>query len=430
MILSTILDQWRRLKLWLSRPLYRNSLYLITNIALTSLLGFFFWLIVAKLYSDVEVGYSSAIISALNLLALLSGLGFGTSIIRFLPGSDKQNNLINTVFSFSGITGIAVAVIFLLGVNIWAPDIKFINNNIVFILTFVAIAPMAIISLLCNSVFISGRKSVFTLFKDVGASVIKIILALGFAFNFHSFGIVASWGLALSAGIAVSFWIFIPRIYAVYKPRINIDTGLIKKMWSYSGKSYISALLYNAPIQILPLMVLGIAGVQSNAYYYIAWMIANLLFAVPAAISHSLFAELTNFPNSITVKRNLVRSLKFVYLIVGPALMVVLIASQWLLGAFGQAYVDNGLLLLRILALTSLFMAFSFIYSSLLQALDRMNELIIFRVLSTVLILSVSYFILPYTGIIGIGYVWGGVQFVVALVSLIRLYYWMRKLPV
>jgi O-antigen/teichoic acid export membrane protein len=159
-------------------------------------------------------------------------------------------------------------------------------------------------------------------------------------------------------------------------------------------------------------------------------MIANLLFSIPGSISHSLFAEMTNFPNSLSVKRNLFRSLKFVYLLIIPVLLILLLISEWLLGVFGQAYVEEGLLLLRILAVSSLFLSFSMIYSSLLQALDRMKELVIFRVFTAMFVLTGSYMVLPHTGIIGIGYVWGGVQLIVAIASFLRLYYWLKKLPV
>ena len=67
----------QRLKQVLATPLYANALYLMLNNAVLSLSGFFFWLIVARFYTEAVVGYSSAIISALHLLALLSLLSEG-----------------------------------------------------------------------------------------------------------------------------------------------------------------------------------------------------------------------------------------------------------------------------------------------------------------------------------------------------------------
>jgi len=425
---SIIPDMLQRLKsLWL-RPLYRNSIYLIVNIGITSLLGFFFWLIVAKVYSDVEVGYSSAIVSALNLLAILSMVGLNSWVIRYLPHSEESRNIINTAFTFSGCTAIAAAIVFLLGVNIWAPDLSFINRNIVFILVFVGIAPLAALSLLSNCVFIASRDSLFTLVKDVGISLVKIVLALAFAANFHSFGIVSSWGIALAMGVGLSVLLFIPKLQPVYKPAIKVNIGFISKTWKYAGNSYISALFSGAPAQVFPLMVLALTTVQNNAHFYIAWMIANLLFAVPMAISQSLFAEMAHFPDHGSLKDNLFRSLKFVYSLIIPLLILLLAISEWLLGAFGPGYVEDGLTLLRILALSSLFMSFTHVYYSMLLARDRLKELLIFRVIGSIVVLSLGFIIIPVTGIVGIGYVWVGVHAILALAALVRLVLWLREL--
>ncbi|OGO16822.1 MAG: hypothetical protein A2Z02_07275, partial [Chloroflexi bacterium RBG_16_48_7] len=339
---SSIPDALHQLKsLWL-RPLYRNSLYLILNIGITSFLGFFFWLIVAKVYSDVEVGYSSAIVSAINLLAMLSMVGLSSWIIRFLPRSEEPRNMINTAFTFSGCVAIAAAIIFLLGVRIWAPDLNFINRNAVFILVFVVIAPLAALSLLSNCIFIASRDSLFTLIKDVGVSLAKIVLALLFAANFHSFGIVSSWGIALAMGVGISVLLFIPKMQPAYKPAVKVNMGLIRKTWKYAGNSYISTLFGGAPAQIFPLMVLTLTTVQNNAHFYIAWMIANLLFAVPVSISQSFFVEISHFPDHDSLKKNLFLSLKFVYLLIIPLMIILMVASGWLLGAFGSGYVEDG----------------------------------------------------------------------------------------
>lgn len=49
---------------FLSITLYRNAFYLILNNVVMSLLGFFFWMVVARFYTEVEVGFSAAILEA------------------------------------------------------------------------------------------------------------------------------------------------------------------------------------------------------------------------------------------------------------------------------------------------------------------------------------------------------------------------------
>jgi Polysaccharide biosynthesis protein. len=62
------------------------------NIAVMALCGFFFWMVVARFYTEAEVGYSSAIISAISLLALISMVGLNTSLIRFLSHAENHRS--------------------------------------------------------------------------------------------------------------------------------------------------------------------------------------------------------------------------------------------------------------------------------------------------------------------------------------------------
>ena len=56
----------QRLKQFLITPLYANAIYLAANMLVRSLLSFVFWIVIARFYTPVEVGYSSAIISVVH----------------------------------------------------------------------------------------------------------------------------------------------------------------------------------------------------------------------------------------------------------------------------------------------------------------------------------------------------------------------------
>ena len=63
-----IITSRQRLKQFLATPLYNNAVYLMVNAVVVSLLSFFFWMVAARFYTEAEVGYSSAIISAASIL--------------------------------------------------------------------------------------------------------------------------------------------------------------------------------------------------------------------------------------------------------------------------------------------------------------------------------------------------------------------------
>src|SRR3970282_750559 len=69
----------------LGSRLYANAAYLWGNTALTALAGLGLWVIVASVRETDQVGAGAAAASAMMLLVMLSHLGLGSGLIRFLP---------------------------------------------------------------------------------------------------------------------------------------------------------------------------------------------------------------------------------------------------------------------------------------------------------------------------------------------------------
>ncbi len=67
----------------LRNPLYRNSIFLMLSSTVGAGTGFIFWIIAARLYSTEDVGLSSAIVSVMRLLMLLSFVGLDIGLIRY-----------------------------------------------------------------------------------------------------------------------------------------------------------------------------------------------------------------------------------------------------------------------------------------------------------------------------------------------------------
>jgi O-antigen/teichoic acid export membrane protein len=401
----------------LTTPLYANALYIMLSTIVTSLCGFFFWLIVARFYSEAVVGYSSAIISALNLLAVLSLVGLNIFVVRFLPRADDPRKMINTCFTLASLASLLAAGVFLAGLDFWSPALSFVRGNAVFCLAFLFFAVLWTLSLSIDSAFLAKRRTGFTLSKNTILSLLKLPLPMLLALYFQTFGVVASWGIALAVALAVALFLFLPRVQDGYRPLPALDLGLVKKQWQYSGGNYLANLLSFAPGYIFPLMVVNLLGAEQNAYFYIAWMMATLLFAIPAAASSSLFAEGSHFEDRL--RENVVKSLKSTFLLLVPAAILLAAVGKWLLLVFGQGYSLNALPLLWALCLSSLPRGVNYIYTGILRVTGRIRELIIIWGFIALSVLVVSYLLLPLTGIIGIGYAWLGAQLIVAIYILV-----------
>jgi O-antigen/teichoic acid export membrane protein len=394
-------------------PLYRNSFFLMANTVVTSGLGFFFWMVVARFYTEAEVGWGSAIISAISLLALLSVPGFGAALIRFLPKAEKPQEMINACFTISGAIAVVLSVIFVAGLDIWSPALAFIKHNIIFAAAFVLFVLAQTLTGMIASVFIARRRADFSLYKNTIFSLLKIPLPIFLVLFFHTFGIAASWGVASAVALAVALFFFVPRVQPHYRPVPGFSPGVIGGMWRYSAGSYPARLFDSAPSLILPVVVVNLLGAEQNAYFYVAWTIAALLFAIPAASARSLFAEGAHFEEDL--RGNVAKTLKFVFIILVPAVILVLLVAKWLLLLFGASYSASGLMLVRVLAVSGLFVSVNNIYTTTLRVEDRLRELTFIFGFTALAVLLGSYLVMPSAGLVGIGYVWLAVQGVVGI---------------
>jgi len=416
----------QRLKQLVSLPLYKNAFFLMSDTAVTSLGGFFFWMIVARFYSEAEVGYGSAIISALNLLLLFSIVGLNFSIVRFLSEAKKPNEFINSSFTISGLISLAIATIFVTGIDFWSPALGFIKTNPIFAVAFVGVAAITTLSAITDAIFVAKRRAGFVLLKSAIFSAIKIPLPFAFVLFLHTFGVIASWGIALAISLAISLFFLLPRVENGYKPVPTLNMNYMRDTWRYSGSSYLASIIAFTPRMILPLMVVNILGRESNAYFYVAWMIGNLLFAIPYSVSRSLFAESAYSQDSI--RGNVTRAIKFTYLLTIPALIMMVVTGKWLLLAFGASYSANGLVLLWLICCSSLPLGITSVYTSILRARNKLAELTTIQGLGSVAVLGFSYLAMPALDILGVGIAWLGVQLVFGIILAIRLSIWMKQI--
>ena len=418
----------RKLYRHIKDPLYRNSLFLITNTVIITVLGLFFWIIVARLYTKTDVGSANAIISAINLIGMLSLLGLDATLVRFLPTTQKPAVMINSFLTITGIISLAISVIFMLGIpiwsriHIWSPELSFIHDNPTFAISFVLFTLFLTLSPMIEAIFIAKRKAHFVLIKNSIASLVKIPLPFILFLFFRSFGIVGSVGLSIGIAAAFSIFFLLPRAENGYKAVPTINFEIIKWRWRYSIGSYFISIISTLPILILSSILIvnrkG-GGTTANADFSMAWMLSSLLFAIPAAVSQSLFAEGSHFEDKLDA--NVSRSYKFVFLLLIPAIILFVFTGKWLLLAFGRSYSDNGTTLLQVLSLSAIFVGVNSVYYTILRVKSRIAELIALYGFSTFAILTGSYIIIPTTGIIGVGYVWLSVQGIVSIYVIARL---------
>ena len=390
--------------------LYRNSIYLMVSTGIMAVLGFVFWMIASRMYSTVDIGLATTIISAMGLIVGLSVLGLNIGLIRYLPKSKDKSKKINTCFTLVGLASVVVGSVYLLGIGKFSPALLFIQENLVLSFAFIFFAVVSSVGNLMDSVFIAFRDTRFILFKNLIFSVLKI----GGLFVFVSlgaFGIFSSWMISLAIALGVLFVVLIWKFG--YKPRFEFHDSIIHKMGKYSFGNYVAGFIGGLPLMVLPLMITNMLGPETTAYYYMAMMIAGLLFVIPYATTQSLFAE--GSYNEGKLKEQVRKAVKIISLIMIPAILVIVFFGDWILLAFGEEYAREGFGFLRILAVSGVFVGVNRVMGNIFRVKKRVKEIVFVGFVGAVTILGLGYFLMD-RGLMGIGMAWVVGQGVVSLV--------------
>jgi O-antigen/teichoic acid export membrane protein len=400
--------------------LYRNAIYLMINSAALALAGFFFWVVAARLYPVEAVGLVSAAIAAIGLLTLLSTLGLDYGLIRFLPGSgEKARDMINSCFTVGGLISIALALIFLAGLGIWSPALLPIREHPVFFAAFIFFTVTFTFQGFTYHAFIAKRRAGFALAQGLIFGLLRFAPLFALAPLFDTFGIFASLGIAASIAGATAILLLLPQVEKGYRPLPVIRKGVVNEMVHFSFANYAANIFWMLPQLILPLMVVNLLGAEQNAYFYIGWSMASILFMIPLATSFSLFAE-----GSHDVERlgyEIRRSLKLLLVLLVPAIIILLLLGDKILFLFGRAYSENATKLLWILAFSALPLSLNYIYYGIKRVEMRMKGVIGLTIFIAIATLGMSYFLLPQMGILGAGVAWLSSQGVGALIVMYNL---------
>ena len=409
------------LKILPERSLYINAYYLMADVIVVSVLGFAFWTLVARLYSPAEVGLASATIAAVIYLARLSRLGFGYGLIRFLPDTgEKAAVLISTCFTITGLISMAAALVFLSGLNLWSPAILYLHTPGLFIF-FVALATAYTLFLLVEQAFIAERRAGYVLLKNTVAGIIKILAAILFASLFSTSGIFLSWGMSIFIALAAALFLFLPRLRHGYLPVPAVNKEMVSSVLHFSLGNYFAELLWFTPLMVFPLIVINILGAELNAYFYMPWTIAQMLFAIPMAVSMSLFAEGSYDERSL--RENVKKSVYLCLLILVPALVILFPLSDKLLLLFGNGYSENGATLLRTLVVSVIPVGIIHISLSAMRVKKNVAGIIIVSFSVAFLSLLSGYILVTRMGLPGIGIAWLATQTLIAISVVLFLFY-------
>jgi O-antigen/teichoic acid export membrane protein len=364
-----------------NRALLANAGSLVGTTALTSGLGFVYWWVAARTMPTSAVGFASASIAAMSLLATIGMLGLGTLLIGELPRQpEKAGELITTALVVAGVAGFGLGVGFAYAAPLLSREFLPLSTDAGSVLLFATGVGVAALSLVLDQALLGFLRGDLQLWRN-GVFAVAKLLILGLAALIINdrvgLNIYGTWliGNVFSIVVLGGFVMWRQRKRTPGKGFPRPDFSLLRGLGKTALSHHILNLSLLVPSMVLPILVTTILGATTNAYFYIAWMIANLVFAIPASLTTVLYAVGAANPSALAQKVRLTVKLS---LLVSLATNIgLVIFGGFVLSFFGRNYTDQALWCLYILGLGAFAITFKDHYVALYRIYNRVGTAIV-----------------------------------------------------
>lgn len=394
-------DPVARVRASLRDPLIVNSSLILSTTLLMAVAGSLFWVIAARLSTPGQIGVASSLVSTTEALAVFAQLGLNITLIRTMPTSDRRASDVVAAVTVVSCFGAVLALAYGSALPWISPAVSEVVSWPGTVPMFAILVAATAVNQLTDGIFLSINRVISNLhINGLLMSVAKIGLPFGLA-GAGAFGIFGAVGLSALVA-AVTSLVVILR-YLPDRPTRRPSQALRDSL-RFSGAGYVSNVLYFVPQLVLPVLIINAQGPAQSAVYFISFQIVTLLNAAVYAVSNSMFAEAARAPHAARMITRKAGRTIMVATAVGAILLVLV--SPALLGIFGPEYADQGVPILRILALGSLGVAFNYWAAILLRIANHLTAMVAVQAVTTGVMVGLGALVAPW----GIEYVaasWG-----------------------
>ena len=400
------LGSWRR---GAKDPLVMNSVYLTSATVVTSLLGYVFWTVAARMYPAAAVGEAGAGISAMAFASLIGALGGSMSVLAELPGKSRPREWSATVTAplvFTSATS-ALAALATVAVLAQTGHSAFLYRDGWWVAAFVVGVVATTAAQVLESVWIAERQGIWFLGANTVFAVVKLaIVALPVFTVFGATGILSAWSAVLAA-TTVGCVLLLVRLYG-YRPRL---TGFSRQIWSMRESlagNYVISVGDQVTLYAVPVIVALKMSPEAAGWFYVAWKIGGFYAVFASAVGTSTFAEGSHRPDRVLHLAFAGMRAILPFIALGAA--VTIVAGRLVLDVFGAQYAAHAYTLLVLLSLGAFPDAVVTIYRGVLRVHKRYRTAAAICWAVSLSRLALTALALGWWGIAGAGWAWLATQ--------------------
>lgn len=397
-------------------PLYRSSYSLILTTSANAALGIAFWVAAARLYPAGVVGLGAGGVSSLQLVATIGWVGLRYTIMRYVPTAGYQGlRLIALVYAVGAVMALSVALIFTVFLS-RRFEVPFVSDGAVSAVAFCAGAVIWVVFSLQDAALVGIRRPLYVPLENAVFGALKLALLFVLAAWVEPWTLLGVWiGAAAFMAMLVNGLLF--RGSSSEYTRVSLPP--VRTVARFSIGHTAVGLVGWVPDLLVPILVLWYLGDAHNAYYYAAW-----------TIGFSTRLLLTDMVGALTVEaayadhpfRCLARSaIRLSVAVLTPAVTVLALGADLVLGLFGADYASAAGPLLRYLALSIVPSALVAFVVALDMARERFGVALMLTSAGSTAALCLDVVLIPTFGITGAGLGWLVGQTAAAVLAIVCL---------
>lgn len=383
-----------------------GTVFLFTVAA--SFLGYLIRLLLTRQLSVADYGLFYALFAFVSFFILFRDLGFGSAIVKFMPefGAKKQYKKLKSMLVFTfriQLIFVLLSIIFLTIFSNWFALHIFHQpvSYLIKIFSFILFADLVLVFERC--VFQGNQKMLLLSLTNF----LRVFLILILLFFFKPLNIEKTIFIFVLAPILTAL-ILSPKIYSLVRPLLKYKTkitkGLKKQIIKFSLPVFFGLIAYMILGYTDTIMLTMFRSLEEVGLYQVALPTSRLLFVFTAALTSILFplsSELWSSDKKEKLKLILEKMIKFSFVLILPALLIMLSFPKLVLNLFFGSQYIQAYLGLQILSLTSIFFLLRGIMGTTLAGIGKPilnTKAAVIMALSNVII---NLLLIPHYGILG-----------------------------
>jgi O-antigen/teichoic acid export membrane protein len=306
--------------------------------------GLLFWVFAALTVRPDALGVAAGLVAANAFLSYLTSFALPYAMLRYGASSTGISARVNASVAVSAATSALAAVAFAVLAPIVSPSLAPRLHGAGDVALFAAAGIGAALSVLLDNLLAARRRAGAVLARNAAAGVLKLG-SLGWLSAGDARGVYLAVTLpALLTGVgllAVLFWL-VPG----YSP---VRFGFDRELAGFAWRNYPGSLLSGAPQFALPLLAVNVLGPLLNAFFYMAWSMAQIVYLVPSVISNISLSQGT----AASAGTLATRSRRLAFALLAPVVAVAVAVPALFLRWYGGSYADQAATPLRLLMLAA-----------------------------------------------------------------------------